>query len=93
VEMNVYRIAQEALENVARHAGASEVNIRLNQTAHELTLLIEDNGAGIAQVEQAANGDGFGIQGMRERAALLGGDLSIANREPGGTVIKLTLEI
>lgn len=93
VEMNVYRIAQEALENVARHAGASEVNIRLNQTAHELTLLIEDNGAGIAQVEQAANGDGFGIQGMHERAVLLGGDLSITNREPGGTVIKLTLEI
>ena len=91
-EMNLYRIAQEALENVALHAGAKEVNVKLTQSDHHLTLLIEDDGAGFEPEELSGSGERFGITGMQERAALIGGKLTI-DSSPAGTSLKMTMDL
>ena len=71
LELSAYRIVQEALTNVARHAGASNATVRVRFAESELGLEIIDDGHG-PQGEQAV---GHGLIGMRERAALFGGEL------------------
>jgi signal transduction histidine kinase len=78
----LYRIAQEALTNVQRHARASNVWIRLRQQENGIVLEIEDNGIGLG-----ASQAGFGLRGMRERARQLGGELVLSPRPGGGTRI------
>jgi two-component system sensor histidine kinase UhpB len=83
VELVLYRIAQEALTNVARHAHATRVDLSLTALARGLTLRILDDGQG---------GDfreGAGIRGMRERALLIGAELTVAARPSGGTDVCL----
>ncbi|MBV9388519.1 MAG: histidine kinase, partial [Chroococcidiopsidaceae cyanobacterium CP_BM_ER_R8_30] len=75
----VYRIVQEGLTNICKHAAATKVQIRLNATATDLSLVIEDNGKGF-RLDQ--NTTGFGLQGMRERTVVLGGRFDIES-EPG----------
>ena len=90
----VYRLAQECLNNVAKHAAASRVNISLHSTDGGLRLCVEDNGVGF-HVEEALAGRGsFGIAGMRERIALLGGKFQITSSPGRGTrlVIELPVE-
>ncbi len=82
----VFRIAQEALTNVARHARASCVRLQLHGTPEHLQLCVEDDGQGI----EAARED-FGLRGMRERAALLNGTLDVQSRAEGGTRIRLQI--
>ena len=72
----IFRIFQETLTNVARHANAKEVQARLAIENGNLTLEVHDNGSGIPR-EKLQKGRSLGILGMRERATLLGGDLSI----------------
>ncbi|MFN2571378.1 MAG: PAS domain S-box protein [Gemmatimonadales bacterium] len=80
----LFRIVQEALTNVSRHAEASQVHVELGNKSGCLTLEIEDDGRGITEL--AANGPAsLGILGMRERAAALGGVLEVAPRTAGGT--------
>jgi len=80
----LFRIAQEALTNISRHAGASRVQIELGLKSGCVTLEVRDDGRGIT--ESAATGPGsLGILGMRERAAALGGVLEVAPRSGGGT--------
>jgi Na+/proline symporter len=87
-----YRITQEALTNVARHAGATQVEISLRLNGPELTLTIEDNGLGLNPdgLEDAA---GMGIRGMRERANLLGGMVEISSGEGSGTSVFFRLAV
>jgi len=85
VELVVYRVAQEALTNVARHAHATSVRISLALDGRRLTLVVSDNGQGGDYPE------GVGIRGMRERAALVGADLSIAANPGGGTDVRLAI--
>ncbi|MBV8884733.1 MAG: sensor histidine kinase, partial [Chroococcidiopsidaceae cyanobacterium CP_BM_RX_35] len=75
----VYRIVQEGLTNICRHAAATKIQIYLSATATDLSLVIEDNGKGF-RLDQ--NTTGFGLQGMRERAVVLGGKFDIES-EPG----------
>ena len=82
----LFRIFQETLTNVARHAKATEVNVRLASENGELVLEVRDNGQGI-QAEQLSTGKSLGILGMRERARLLGGDLIIQGVPGGGTTV------
>lgn len=98
VERAVYRIAQEALTNVARHAGASTVVVRLSTTVETsglpaLVLEVEDDGRGIAREARARKGvaGGHGIRGMRERALLLGGTFEIKTRDGAGTRVKASI--
>ena len=84
VSVALYRIAQELLTNVTRHAAASQVHIRLFQDAGQVTVAVTDNGKGIA-TEQMTTPRSFGLRGMQERAALLGGHFSIVGTPGRGT--------
>jgi signal transduction histidine kinase len=93
VEQGVYRIAQEALENVVRHACARSLHVRLEETEGEIRLTVEDDGLGI-HVEAVPPprdeaGDHLGIRGMRERAHLIGGQLEISSPAGQGTRVRL----
>jgi len=70
---------------VARHAGASQVSVCLEESASQLTLRIEDNGRGITD-EQLTDPKSLGLAGMRERAMALGGDFKIAAAPDCGTI-------
>ena len=89
VELVLYRVVQESLTNVARHAHASSIEVRLTQTQSGIELRVRDNGHGL----DGASGNGYGIRGMRERAMLLGGELVVANRDGGGVEVCLTLPL
>ncbi len=93
VETNLYRIAQEALNNILKHANATNVNVLLQAQQDTITLIIEDNGVGFENIHQSDAGTGpgnrqLGLIGMRERAALLKGTIEIDSKpEGGGTTI------
>jgi signal transduction histidine kinase len=80
VDVAAYRIAQEALTNVARHAGPATATVRITYGEEDLTVQVDDNGGRPARLAPAG---GTGIAGMRERAAALGGEL-YAGPSPGG---------
>jgi PAS domain S-box-containing protein len=82
----LFRILQETLTNVARHANATQVNVRLAKEKGSLILEVHDNGKGIGKEELSA-GRSLGILGMRERALLLGGGLAISGAPGQGTTI------
>jgi two-component system, NarL family, sensor histidine kinase UhpB len=86
----IFRILQETLTNVARHAKASQVNVRLAREDGDLCLEVSDNGVGITD-EQLSAGRSLGILGMRERAMLLGGKLIIRGVSPGGTTVTVRI--
>jgi two-component system sensor histidine kinase UhpB len=88
-QLVVYRVAQEALSNAARHSGAKRVEVHLRRTAAEDVLLeVSDDGRGFAFDESER---GLGIGGMRERALLIGADLAIESRPDRGTTVRLTV--
>ena len=76
----LYRIFQEAINNIKWHSQAAKVNIRLEEKGPNLKLTIRDNGKGIEE-EQIKSSDSFGLIGMRERARYLGGELKIKGRK------------
>jgi two-component system sensor histidine kinase UhpB len=84
-ELVLYRVAQEALTNVARHAGASHVELGVSRQGSAVVLRVADDGRGIRAPE------GAGIQGMRERARMVGGRLDIHGRAGGGTEVTLVV--
>jgi two-component system sensor histidine kinase UhpB len=86
-ELAIYRVAQEALTNAARHASASTVSLALAGSDGAIRLRIRDDGAGIS-ADQLDNGGG-GLAGMRERALLIGGSLHIGSGLQGGTEVVL----
>ena len=90
--ITLYRIVQEALTNVARHARASHVTIEARRSAGRFVLTIEDNGIGFPAPSQAQEGS-LGLIGMRERAHILGGDLEIGNTPSGGGRLVITLPL
>jgi len=87
VELVLYRIAQEGLTNVARHAHASRVELCLGVAGGSVTLrIIDDGGGGLIR-------EGAGIRGMRERALLIGAELVISSAPGGGTEVRLTAPV
>ncbi|TWG95084.1 histidine kinase/DNA gyrase B/HSP90-like ATPase [Nocardioides sp. J9] len=89
VEVAAYRIAGEALTNVARHAQASGVRLRLDVTGDDLLVEVADDGVGIAPDRTA----GVGLSSLRERAAELGGSTTITSPPDGGTVVSARLPL
>jgi two-component system sensor histidine kinase UhpB len=86
-QLVVYRVAQEALSNAARHSGAGRVEVRLRRTeAGGVRLEVGDDGRGFAFDESER---GLGIGGMRERALLIGAELTIESRPAKGTTVRL----
>jgi signal transduction histidine kinase len=82
IETHVFRIAQEALTNVARHSGATRVHLILEQAADNIRLTVIDNGAGFSEQRRS----GFGLMGMRERMSTSGGTFDITSTAHGVTV-------
>ena len=93
VETAAYRIAQEALTNIARHAGVTEARLRVWTEDHRLTIEVEDRGKGFDPEAAMVANDTSGLAGMRERAQLLGGKLTIESRLGAGTRLTAELEI
>jgi two-component system, NarL family, sensor histidine kinase UhpB len=87
--IHLYRIIQEALTNAHRHGGAKRVHIALRTTPRQLVVSIRDDGRGIDWLDEAEP-VGVGILGMRERAALLRGDIAIDNRPPAGITVTVS---
>jgi two-component system sensor histidine kinase UhpB len=88
-ELVVYRVAQEALTNIVRHAKTDCAEISLRRHGGRLILIVRDHGIGV----DAVLTDGTGMQGMRERAALVWGDLVVHSPEDGGTEVCLDLPL
>jgi signal transduction histidine kinase len=86
--VHIYRIVQEALNNVVRHAGAKEAWVRLRFLPEALGVEVEDHGKGF--VPQAGQ-RGIGLVAMRERAELIGGILTVTPAANGGTLVKIEI--
>lgn len=85
----IFRITQEALHNIAKHAGASNVSLGLTQQDEGLELSIQDDGKGFDYAQTAAVGAGLGLKSMRERAELTGGSFSVDSHPRRGTAISV----
>jgi two-component system sensor histidine kinase UhpB len=90
-ELVLYRVAQEALTNVARHSHATTAELGLYRRGGQLVLRVADDGVGLRP--GAHHREGAGIQGMRERAMLVGGSLTISPRDGGGTEVLLSVPL
>jgi signal transduction histidine kinase len=86
----IYRTAQEALTNVQKHSDAQQVWLQVSRQEDILTLRISDNGKGVKEQEDTS---GFGLRGIQERAAQLGGKCGIEPRKGGGTQVELSLPL
>lgn len=88
IETVLYRISQEALNNVAKHAEAQHVDVIIERGREQVALIIEDNGRGFnTELQPAANAKGLGLVGIRERVALTGGTVDIESRVGNGTTV------
>jgi signal transduction histidine kinase len=90
VNLAGYRIVQEALTNVRKHAGPAKVDVHLSYLPDRIEINVSDNGRGAAAIP-SATGPGFGLTGMRERAALCGGAVASGPRAGGGWTVRATL--
>jgi signal transduction histidine kinase len=89
VGLSAYRIVQEALTNTLKHSRASRARVQIARRGQELTIEVSDNGSGAGDTA----GDGHGLIGMRERVALLGGELEAGAQAGGGFAVKVRLPI
>jgi signal transduction histidine kinase len=87
----LFRIAQEALTNIAKHAHATKVSVKLARLRQHVSLKISDNGQGIRPADRAKPAS-FGLRGMAERARALGGTLTLSHATGGGTVVSIKIK-
>jgi signal transduction histidine kinase len=92
IEQSTYRIVQEALENIVRHADAQEVLLTMDYSSHQLSLIIRDDGRGI-NLKDHLSVDSLGIRGMQERAAMVGGNLEVNSQMGRGTTIHFSVGV
>ena len=88
----LFRIFQESLTNISKHARATRVTVKLTRTTSAIRLEIRDNGRGIDALDQLKP-KSFGIRGMIERASALGGKLTVTNADEGGSVVTIRLPL
>jgi signal transduction histidine kinase len=97
VELALYRIAQEALANVQKHAGATRLHVRLRFLPDAVRLDISDDGCGFAAAgsdgARAPGREGMGLPGMRERASIVGGSVEVSSRPGGGTRVSARIPL
>ncbi len=92
-EGQVYRIAQEALTNIRKHAAARRVRVSMAVADGRVILRIEDDGRGLAVLESPAGVPHYGLRSMRERAATIGAQLDVARGPRGGTLVTLVVPL
>lgn len=90
VEQGIYRIAQEVLANIVKHAAAQTIAVQLGQSNGQVTLWVSDDGVGF-EPNQIDNQYHFGLQGMQERAKMIGGELTIGSAPEQGTTVHLVV--
>ncbi len=90
LQTTVYRIVQESLTNAARHAGAERVDVSVRSDGHALSIAVSDDGSGF---DPATAVYGYGLQGIRERVELAGGELEVTAAQPSGTTVRATLPL
>src|SRR4051794_26189337 len=90
LETTVYRLVQEALTNVVKHAKAHRVTVHVREAGGSLDVLVADDGRGL---QGSGDGSGFGLVGMRERVELAGGELTVRAGEEGGTGVRARLPV
>jgi signal transduction histidine kinase len=90
-ETIIYRIVQEALNNIVKHAHATEARVTLKHLRDEIAVTIEDNGRGIERSAGGTNGDGFALAGIQERARMLGGSCTVDSHAGQGTILTVRL--
>ena len=88
VANQLYRIAQEAVQNAVKHAAARNISITLAREHRRITLIVKDDGKGIPPVPKK---NGMGLDNMRTRAGLIGGEIEIRRRKDGGTSVTCVL--
>jgi signal transduction histidine kinase len=93
IETVLFRVAQEALHNVVRHAQVGRARISLEFLPQEITLKVEDSGAGFDPVQSFVPPQGWGLAGMRERVESVGGLLSIESKPGIGTVVEVAVPV
>ncbi len=95
VKTNIYRVVQESLHNIAKHARASHAVVSLDAGERSIELRVTDDGVGfdVSAIEQDELGKGIGLTGMRERAALLGGDFDLKSDPGSGTTILVRIPL
>jgi signal transduction histidine kinase len=93
VEVSVYRIVQEALTNSLRHAGPARAEVTIGCELDAVTIEVTDNGTGPGRAGDGSPGGGHGLAGMRERAAVLGGELAAGPRPAGGFAVRARLPL
>jgi len=93
IETTIYRVVQECYQNIGKHSGASRVNLLMRSTDTLLELNVEDDGVGFEVERAVAQPESFGLKGMRERVALMGGHLEIRSMPGQGTRIAMRLPI
>jgi signal transduction histidine kinase len=91
IEQCIYRITQEAAENVVHHANAQNLAVKLTVNEDEILLIIQDDGIGFNSKKRPSLGH-FGLESMRERAQLVGGELTITSKTNSGTTIRLVIK-
>jgi signal transduction histidine kinase len=92
IETAIYRVVQESLHNVAKHAQARNVDIQMERKGETLRLVIEDDGTGIRPVTNPMR-PSFGMAGMQERITTLGGRMKVDSRKGQGTKISITVPV
>ena len=88
LETTVFRVVQEALANIAKHAGTARARLEVRERGGELTVLVEDDGTGF---DLTSPSEGLGLRGMRERVALAGGTLAVVSAPGRGTTVRAVL--
>lgn len=97
LRINFYRIVQECLNNIVKHAQATEASVSVMRTVDRVTLTISDNGTGFTRENGSSDSNhelgraGFGLTGMAERARLLGGELTLQTASGRGTVVSVQI--
>jgi signal transduction histidine kinase len=92
VDLTAYRIVQEALTNVVRHAGPAEALVSIRYEPSQLDLRVRDNGRGMSQsLSRTGDGSRLGLVGMHERVTSVGGELWAGNRREGGFEVRVRL--
>jgi signal transduction histidine kinase len=91
LDLTIYRVTQELLSNVLKHAQASEAILQINQNEEEITLMVEDNGLGF--VSDSEPSKGLGLRSIRERIQKINGQVNIDSHPQKGTTIILTIPI